>query len=180
MYVQRSARLDPTTLVVGVDACADGLRAVARRLAAKPARGGLSNAMLGVLALEQAPGELVGLADALTVLLPWGSLLRAVARPEPSGLANLRALCRPGAQVRIVFGYGPADPIAVQGLPGLADDARFAALCSDYGAAGLAVIARRMALEEVSELPTTWAGKLAFSGQDRHFIELRGRALAGP
>ena len=54
VYVQRAARRDPGVLVIGVDASADGLRDVGRRLAAKPARGGLANAILGVLPLAQA------------------------------------------------------------------------------------------------------------------------------
>lgn len=178
MYVQRAARRDPGVLVIGVDASADGLRDVARRLAAKPARGGLGNAILGVLALAQAPGELAGLADVITVHLPWGSLLDAVARPEPAGLARLRGFARPGAQLRIVFGYGPADPAAVQGLPGLAEPGRLAALVGAYREAGFGVCARTLARERVGELGTTWAGKLAFSGGDRTFVELFGAARA--
>lgn len=160
--------------MIGVDASADGLREVARRLAAKPARGGLANALLGVLALAQAPGELAGLADSLTVLLPWGSLLRAVATPEPPALARLHALCKPGARLRVVFGYGAGDPADVQTLPALDDDAHLAALAHAHAAAGLAVRARRMARDEVGELPTTWARKLAFSGHARRFVELTG------
>jgi hypothetical protein len=159
--------------VIGVDASADGLRDRARRLAAKPARGGLANAMLGVLALAQAPGELAGLADSLTVLLPWGSLLRAVATPEQEALVRLHALCKPGARLRVVFGYGAGDPADVLALPTL-DEPRLAALAHAYAAAGLAVRARPMTRDEVGELPTTWARKLAFSGQQRHFVELAG------
>lgn len=160
--------------MIGVDAAADGLRDVARRLAAKPARGGLANAMLGVLALAQAPGELAGLADSISVLLPWGSLLRAVATPEPDALARLRALARPAARLRVVFGYGAGDPAEVLALPTLDDDARLAALAHAYARAGLPVRARRMTRDEVCELPTTWAKKLAFSGNERRFVELTG------
>jgi 16S rRNA (adenine(1408)-N(1))-methyltransferase len=162
--------------VIGVDASADGMREVARRSAAKPARGGLVNAMFGVLPLDRAPGELAGLADVLTVLLPWGSLLRAIALPEPEGLAKLRALCKPQARVQVVFGYGPGDPAGVRDLPGLTEEARLAGLVVTYAAAGFDVVARRMARREVGELATTWAKKLAFSGSEREFVELSGRA----
>lgn len=173
--MQRRARGEPTTLFVGVDANAEGLRETSRRLAAKPARGGLRNALLGVLPLEQAPGELAGLADALTVLLPWGSLLRAVALPEPAGLERLRGLCRPGARVQAVFGYGEGDPLAVQALP-RRDKVELRALCGGYRAAGFAVTARAIERAEVGELPTTWAKKLAFSDHARRFVELVGVA----
>lgn len=174
--MQRRARLEPATLVIGVDASAEGLREPSRKAAAKPARGGLANAMFGVLPLERAPGELAGLVDSLTVLLPWGSLLRAVALPEPDAVARLRALCRPGASLQVVFGYGPGDPLAVQALPGPAAEARRVELAASYAAAGFAVAARPMSRAEVGELPTTWAKKLAFSNNERQFVMLTGKA----
>jgi 16S rRNA (adenine(1408)-N(1))-methyltransferase len=172
----------PDTLVIGVDASGDGLREISRRVAAKPARGGLPNALCGRLSLEGAPGELAGLADGLSVLLPWGSLLRGVALPEARALAALRALCKPGAEVRVLFGYGPgADAAMIRALdlPPLDADAAASMLEARYREAGLAVIARRPSLEEVRALPTTWAKRLAFSARERAFIELRGKAVGG-
>ena len=137
----------------------------------------------GRLALEAAPGELAGLADVVTVLLPWGSLLAAVAVPDPAGLDRLRRLCRPGAEVRVLFGYGPdADAAAVRalGLPALDDPSLPARLERGYRDAGLAVTARPVPVEEVRALPTTWAKKLAFSAKERRFVELRGAAAGGP
>ena len=76
--------------MIGVDAVVDNLRVQARKLSAKPARGGLANALLGRMALADAPGALEGLADHLTALLPWGALLGAVAQPDVGALAALR------------------------------------------------------------------------------------------
>lgn len=162
--------------MIGVDASAEGLREPSRRAAGKPARGGLANAMFGVLPLERAPGELIGLVDSLSVLLPWGSLLRAVALPEAEGLARLRGLCKPGASLQIVFGYGPGDPPAVQALPGLQEEARATALVQAYARAGFTVTARATSREAVGELPTTWAKKLAYSDREREFVTLTGAA----
>lgn len=85
--------------MVGIDANADNLRTASRRAGASEARGGLPNLLFGRLALERAPGALEGLADRLSVLLPWGSLLRAAAGGEPEGLRRLRGLCAPGAEL---------------------------------------------------------------------------------
>jgi 16S rRNA (adenine(1408)-N(1))-methyltransferase len=165
-------------LVLGLDANGDNLGPASLRASAKPARGGVPNALYGKLALADAPGELGGLADELTVLLPWGSLLRAVARAEAPELERLRALCRTGAVVHIVFGYGVADASAISSLDLPAPDAPAfaAALSSQYRAAGFAVAASPVTADAVRALPTTWAKKLAHSGKQRHFWELRGTA----
>jgi hypothetical protein len=176
--VRAVAARNPDTLVIGVDANVDALRATSRRFAAKPSRGGLSNALLARLSLADAPGELAGLADALTVLLPWRSLLAAVARPDVAALRALRAFCKPGAQVHVVFGYeGDAERAAIQdlALPPL-DSGTLTALESAYRQAGFVITARFMALEEVRALPTTWAKRLTYTGRERTFVELDGRA----
>ena len=165
-------------LVIGVDASADALRETSRRFAAKPSRGGLQNALLGRLALADAPGELAGLADSLTVLLPWGSLLRAVAVPDAAALYALRAICKSRARLRVLFGYGPrSDGAAIRelALPSLDDPATLSFLENVYRDAGFAVAARVIDREEIRELPTTWAKKLAYSGHERRFVELSGR-----
>jgi 16S rRNA (adenine(1408)-N(1))-methyltransferase len=175
----RTAKLHPDVLVVGVDANGENLREVSRRTLQKPSRGGVPNALFGRLGLECAPGALAALADRLTVLLPWGTLLRAVGLPDPDGLARLAAICRKGAEVRIVFGYGRmTDPKALAlDLPSLEDPRALSYLEHAYGRAGFAVVARHLPVAEVATLPTTWAKKLAYSGNRRVFAEIVGRCL---
>jgi hypothetical protein len=52
------------------------------------------------------------------------------------------------------------------------------ALERGYDDAGFAVAARFVPLDEVRALPTTWAKRLAFSGHERPFVELNGRACS--
>jgi hypothetical protein len=149
---------------VGVDANVEGLMRLSRRAAAPPARGGLPNLLLGRLALEGAPGDLSGMADRLTVLLPWGSLLTAVAGGDPDGLAGLRGLCAPGATVEAVV--SAADLDAPEALP------------ERYAEAGLAVAVEEVGAAEVEALGTTWAKRLARSDPERRFWRLSGVATA--
>jgi hypothetical protein len=160
-YARRLAAADPGLLVVGVDANADNLRRASQRAA----RGGPTNLLLGRLALEAAPGALEGLASRLTVLLPWGSLLRAVAAGEPDGLARLRAICAPGAEVEIVVGEGDLDGLPPEALP------------ARYAEAGLAVSAAPADAAEIAALGTTWAKRLARSDPARRFWRLSGVAV---
>jgi hypothetical protein len=97
----------------------------------------------------------------LTVLFPWGSLLRAVALPELDVLVRLRAMCRPGAQVRFLFEL-QSDPSALE---------------RRYLDASLALSGTPVPVETARALPTTWAKKLGFSGKPRSFWEFRGHAL---
>lgn len=178
-FVRFTAAAQADVLVIGVDAVADSLREVSRRVATKPARGGLGNALFGRLGLDQAPGALAGLADRLTVLLPWGSLLQAVAQPRVDQLRRLRALCRGRAALRVVFGYGhDRDGAAIRdlGLPDLEDGAARSALEAAFGEAGFAVGARVIEPDEVRSLPTSWAKRLAFSARVRRFVAVEGHA----
>jgi 16S rRNA (adenine(1408)-N(1))-methyltransferase len=163
--------------VIGVDANADLMREISRRASRKPARGGVPNALFGRLSLEEAPGELVQLADVLTVLFPWGSLLRAVAVPQLAALRKLAALGKPGARVWFVYGYGArrdARAMDELELPDLGSSPALRTLEAAYAEAGLEVQARYVPREEVASIQSGWAKKLAFSESERAFVEIRG------
>jgi 16S rRNA (adenine(1408)-N(1))-methyltransferase len=122
------------------------------------------------MALERAPGALEGLANRLTVLLPWGSLLRAVALGEVDGLTRLGRLCAPGAAVEIVYGHGDSELPAAGGPSA-------ARVVARYAEAGLEVSATKVSAGEVAALPTTWAKRLAHSDRERAFWRLKGVAV---
>ena len=128
--------------------------------------------------MEALPPELDGLADRVTVILPWGSLLGAVCRPSPEILGNVRGLCRTGATLTVVAGIDPARDGAEAlrlGLPPL-DAAHFEGPLADgYAAAGFAVSAvRRLSAGQLSRWPSTWARRLA-RGEGRSVFEVEAR-----
>lgn len=128
--------------------------------------------------MEDAPGELVQLAHAITVLFPWGTLLRAVAVPEPAGLRKLARIGKVGARVRILYGYGTErEGRAVEELrlPALEDPSTLRGLEAAYADASLGVKARYVSREEITLVRTTWAKKMTFSQHPRVFVELAGR-----
>jgi 16S rRNA (adenine(1408)-N(1))-methyltransferase len=179
-YVLSTARACGDVLVIGMDANAEGMRRASFRAGRRAARGGLPNALFVRLAIDEAPAELHRLADAVTVLLPWGSLLVGVAQPQAEALERLRALCRPGARMRVILGYGQDDARALgANLRSLDEPSAAAALVAAYRAAGFAVQARSVSLPEIRALSTTWAKRLAFSSRDRRFVEVSGVAVPG-
>lgn len=166
-YVLRSARAEPRRLHVGIDSNADGLREASRRAGRKPQRGGAPNAMFVRAAADALPEELGGLASTLTVLLPWGSLLEGVARPDPSTLSGLRALLAPGGRLRVVLGYD-AGSDSLPGLAPLSRERLDAEVLPRYREAGFDAVASAMTIPELRALGTTWASRLAF-GKQRPF-----------
>lgn len=101
--VLRRARADPASLFIGVDADARSLADASRR-AARPARkGGLPNALFVSESAERLPAALSGHADVVTVVLPWGSLLRALVTPDPAVLASITACLRPGGEIEMLL-----------------------------------------------------------------------------
>ena len=96
------------------------------------------------------------------MLLPWGSLLQAVAGAEPDGLARLRGLCAPGAEVEVVVSEGDLDGRAPEELR------------RRYAAADLEIAVRVAAAAEVAALGTTWAKRLARSDPRRRFVRVGG------
>jgi 16S rRNA (adenine(1408)-N(1))-methyltransferase len=172
------ARADPGRLFVGIDANADGLREVSGRAA----RARLGNLLYVRAPVEDLPPELAGVADCLTVVLPWGSLLAAVARPVVSVLRGIRGLCRPGARLSVLLSVSARDrsEAARLGLPALDEAHLRGALAAGYEAAGFAVGAVRLLdREALAGWPSTWARRLA-QGRPRPVFRIDARAEATP
>lgn len=117
------------------------------------------------------------MADRVTVILPWGSLLRAVGAPELGSLRHIANLCLPDARVEIVLSYDETRD-ARQVIPlssGAVDEEHVAALPRLYQEAGLEVVATdRLSERELADYQTTWAKRLAF-GRPRRVWRLRAK-----
>lgn len=139
------------------------------RASRKPARGGVDNLVCVAASAEAI--ELSRIAHRVTVLLPWGSLLRGVALPEPSMLRALHALCVERAELEVVFSYQAGDALDPAMSP--ITEAHVAELPIAYAREGLS-LARVTTLnrEELRALGTTWAKRLGF-GRPRTVWRLR-------
>jgi hypothetical protein len=125
--------------------------------------------------------ELAAVADRITVILPWGSLLRAVASPELVSLGNIARLCLPDANLEIVLSYdGQRDKRQeISFVAGTFDAEHIATLPGFYQQAALQVVAAdRLSQRELAGYETTWAKRLAF-GRSRKIWRLRA-TYGGP
>jgi 16S rRNA (adenine(1408)-N(1))-methyltransferase len=161
-YVLRTARANPRTLVIGVDANADGMRERSRRAAAKPARGGVSNAIFARASIEALPDALDDLAARVTILFPWGTLLRAVWAPDLERLRGLRRICRADATVDVVVACSTRDASAFVGF----DPEPSERLLDGWRAAGFSP---RVVETNAETWETAWSRRLAFDPSRRFF-----------
>jgi 16S rRNA (adenine(1408)-N(1))-methyltransferase len=165
-FVLASAAANPGRLIVGVDPVAAAM-AESSRGAARPAiRGGAPNALFVVASAEAIPAELCGIADLVTVNLPWGSLLRGALALDGAAAAGIAALARPGGTVELLLAPDTRDRLAAD----LDVRARLdAGIADDWRRHGLVLeLAREETPAELAGLRTTWARRLRLgAGGDR-------------
>lgn len=153
-----------------------------RRFSGRADRERLDNLVYVRAVVESLPRELDGVADRVTALLPWGSLLAALVRPSPPVLRGVRALCRPGSGLTVVFGVDAArdrGEAARLGLPSLDEPHLRGALTDGYAASGFAVTSiRTLGPADLSLWPSTWARRLAF-GLTRPVYRIDAEAVPG-
>jgi 16S rRNA (adenine(1408)-N(1))-methyltransferase len=180
-HVLDVARAAPERLVIGIDAVAENMAEASRKAAASPRKGGLANALFFRAAAERLPGPFAGRADQVTVNYPWGSLMRIVAEPDPSGLEALRGLCKPGAELRVLLNYTViADRPYLErlGLGEMADPADSPALPEIYKAAGFTLTTREIFAGD-PPVRTRWGRQLVRGGARRTLLLEATAAAAG-
>jgi 16S rRNA (adenine(1408)-N(1))-methyltransferase len=163
-------RQEPGALVVGIDASAAAMAESSLR-AARPARkGGLLNALFVVAAAEHPPHELCALAAEVTILFPWGSLLRGALALDDGleSAAGIAGLVAPGGLVKILVSIDPRDRLAIPALTS-ADRAGLAARWARHGL----TLTRFEPAEpdESAASGSSWARRLA-AGRERRVWRL--------
>jgi 16S rRNA (adenine(1408)-N(1))-methyltransferase len=115
--------------------------------------------MFAVAAAERPPVELCGRADEVTILFPWGSLLRGVLVLDPGAAAGIAGLVAPGGRVRALVSVTDRDA-ANAGLEPLraADRDRLAERWAPFGLRLAAF--EPVTAEEVHGTGSTWARRL--------------------
>jgi 16S rRNA (adenine(1408)-N(1))-methyltransferase len=181
-FVLATARRRPDLLCIGIDAEARTLAKASGRALRKPSRGGAPNALFALGIMESLPAELDGLADHVTIILPWGSLLRAVVTGEPRFLQGVMRLARPGGLLEMLVAYtAQYEPhmMAELSLPHLGSEHVTQVMTPGYAQAGARLTDHR-ALDNASarRMHTGWGRTLAW-GRPREFHYLAARLGSG-
>jgi 16S rRNA (adenine(1408)-N(1))-methyltransferase len=154
------------SLAIAVDAHGPAMASAWRRVQ----RQRLDNVLLVVAQAEALPPELDGLADAVTVHFPWGSLLRGVLEVEAPVASGLARVAKPGADVTAVLSV--TDRERALGLP-LPDERLEPVLAERYAAHGLTLVEWRPATrQEIEATRSSWARRLG-AGERRPAWRMR-------
>ena len=152
------AEMEPRTLVIGIDADAASMAETSRRAARRSAKGGRPNLLFVAAAAESPPSELLGLADEIRILFPWGSLLRGVLGADERVARGIAGLARSGGRVSAIVSVTPRDGL---GRDALLDPSGVAGIANAARRSGLRLTATRLLnVEDVRATRSTWGRRL--------------------
>ncbi|MFL5675271.1 MAG: hypothetical protein ACJ779_09710 [Chloroflexota bacterium] len=154
------AASNPDTLVLAIDADARSMADASRRAARKASRGGLANLLFLAEGVERLPTAFDGLADVVTVLFPWGSLLRGALALDPDVSASIARLVAPGGTLELVVSVVERDRSAIGGAGAFgADDLEVTS--RTFMTVGLDVLeVCRLSSADIRATGSTWARRL--------------------
>ena len=104
-FILNSAKKDNRTFYIGIDLCAENMYESATKAVKVMKKQSRGNIMFVVSSIENPPYELVGIADSITVILPWGSLRDGLVKGVHGVINNLRLLGKDGSSLQIIIGY---------------------------------------------------------------------------
>jgi len=160
-YVVRTAAAgDGTTLAIGIDANADGMKDGVRRAR----RAKLDNALFVVAAAEALPVELTTVADLVTVHFPWGSLLRGLVAGDTGIVGGIAQLVAPHGDLAMAASVVPSDH--VPGLERL-DEASAHDIAQRIAGCGTlrTVECRPATAQDLRATQSTWGKRLLHGNQ---------------
>jgi 16S rRNA (adenine(1408)-N(1))-methyltransferase len=171
LFVYHSARNDASRFYIGVDPNIKPLEKISEKIHKNSKKGGVSNAIYLRSSLEDLPEELTGIANQVFILLPWGSLLRAVLG-ERKTLEQIRRACAPNADLKVILALEftkDRSELERLGIEAFSIEELEQKLIPAYRAAGFEM--RLDVLADSSGIPTTWARRLT-QNKERKFFRL--------
>ena len=180
-YPYTLAREYKELFAIGIDASGDSMIEYSVRSKKKEAKGGAPNLLYCISAIEEVPRELWCRGDALTVLLPWGSLLEGMVKGEETILKNIVRLGKgTGTSFMTVFSYSTlheGHEVEKRELPDLTMDYLEGELKSRYEKSGIDIErVEKVADDFLKDLGTLWA-KTLIRGKKREVYQLSGKLL---
>jgi 16S rRNA (adenine(1408)-N(1))-methyltransferase len=128
----------------------------------------VSNLAFVAAAANDLPGDLAGIADEVTVVLPWGSLLQVVLLADPVFVDKVKAVLKPRGQLEMLISVAESDVGAGKINFG---ESQARALVAEYAGLGLTPDGLKVADEsDVDRLGSSWGRRLAIPRRRQAWI----------
>ncbi|RJR27015.1 class I SAM-dependent methyltransferase [candidate division WWE3 bacterium] len=102
-FVYKNALKKHEIFFIGIDPSEKQLQIYSKKAVRKK----LINVLFVVSSVEQLPPELRGKADKVYIILPWGTLLQKLVKPDKLALSDVAAILKKGGTLETVLGYSP-------------------------------------------------------------------------
>lgn len=170
-YVYKKALKNPDTFYIGVDPSAKQLEIYSK----KANKDKLENVLFVVGSIEVFPQEIIGVANSLSVILPWGSLLKQIVNADFESIKKLCSCVKKPGEIEIILGYHkelePSEVARLE-LQELNEDYIKQNLIPVFFNLGYTdVSVSQMQKQVLQDFETTWSKKLTF-GQDRPIFRI--------
>ncbi|MFZ5424567.1 MAG: class I SAM-dependent methyltransferase [Patescibacteria group bacterium] len=170
-FVYKNAIANKNSLYIGIDPNEKQLQEYSK----KAVRSKVQNVMFVLASLENLPEELENIADTVTINLPWGSLLQAVAKPNETQLNFIKNLLKPRGTLEIIFGYtNEAEPTEFErlNLEHLNKEQILEQIVPEFEKVNFRLKQiDELNKKELSKVESSWGKKLAY-GQQRPLFKL--------
>lgn len=176
--IYKLAKSDPKTLYIGIDPVKENMYEIAKKISKKPSKGGLTNVLLVIAAVEDLPFELNNIADSVSILFPWGSLLECVVKPNEKEMTNISNLVKDNAYFEFITTYSNSyeeGEIIRRDLPSISIEYFQSEqyVSTLYNLSFKITSVEEYDNEFVKQFHSQWAKKLAF-GRKRSFFRIGG------
>ena len=164
----KKALKSPNGFYIGMDSSAACMTESSVKAEKYKKKKQLGNILFIVAPIEAPPKSLLGIADSVSVILPWGSLRNGIVKADPQILYNLRKLGKTGTALEILVGYEERfEPTEMEkhSLPALSHE-YFHSIIPAYKNAGIIVRKiKEVGNGELKLMESDWAKKLAYGGK---------------
>lgn len=170
-FVYKSAQVHPEFFYIGIDSSCENLKKYSAKIYKKPSRGGLLNVLYVIANVKDLPQELNGLAKKIYINFPWGSLLRSLVQKDQEILENIIRISSRIGILEVLINYSVfsnSAQVEKLGLPMLTIDYVENELSPAYNKAGIVIVEKKILdKDEMKNIPTMWAKKLAYGREFR-------------
>jgi len=172
-FVYKSALLNPQSLYIGIDP-ASNLKEYQREINRKK----VNNAILINSSIENFNPELKDFFNEITIILPWGNLLKYVVTVDTTFFTKITTWLKKNGKIKIIFGFNEEfeeKETKRLGLPEL-NEKEISYIAENYkNLKNLKLLEfRETTPKDLRDFETTWAKKLSFGAKRKYiYLELK-------